>query len=58
LAGEVAEVNAALEGAPELVNQSPYGDGWMVLVRPTDPKGWSSPLLSPEQYRASLGAAE
>lgn len=32
--GEVIEINTKLEDSPELVNGSPYGDGWMVLVKP------------------------
>ncbi len=34
--GEIVAVNSALEDGPELVNNSPYGDGWMVEVNPTD----------------------
>ncbi len=34
--GEVVEVNGALEGSPELVNDRPYDEGWMILVRPAD----------------------
>jgi glycine cleavage system H protein len=37
LSGEIVEVNAALEESPEKVNQDPYGDGWMVKVRLSDP---------------------
>jgi glycine cleavage system H protein len=33
--GEVLERNARLEESPELVNQDPYGEGWMVLIEPT-----------------------
>ena len=33
--GEVVAVNEALEDTPELVNQDPYGDGWMIRLRPT-----------------------
>ena len=36
LAGEVIEVNSALENGPELVNESPYDRGWMVVIRPDD----------------------
>lgn len=39
LAGSVVAVNAALGGSPELVNSSPYGDGWLVRLRPADPAG-------------------
>ncbi len=34
--GEITAVNTALEESPELVNQGPYDDGWMVEVKPTD----------------------
>ncbi|MEM9458006.1 MAG: glycine cleavage system protein GcvH [Myxococcota bacterium] len=34
--GELVEVNAALEDAPETVNEAPYGDGWLVKLRPRD----------------------
>ena len=37
LSGEVVEVNAALADSPEKVNQDPYGEGWMVKVRLSDP---------------------
>jgi glycine cleavage system H protein len=38
ISGEVVEVNSALGDNPELVNESPYGDGWMLLIKPSDPK--------------------
>jgi glycine cleavage system H protein len=34
--GEILEINAELEDAPELMNNSPYGDGWMVVLKPGD----------------------
>jgi glycine cleavage system H protein len=37
LSGEVVEVNAALADAPEQVNEDPYGEGWLVKVRLSDP---------------------
>lgn len=37
IGGEVVEINTKLEDSPELVNGSPYDDGWMVLVKPADP---------------------
>ena len=37
IGGEIVEINAKLEDGPELVNASPYGDGWMVLIKPADP---------------------
>jgi glycine cleavage system H protein len=36
LGGEVVEVNAALAGAPEKINQDPYGAAWMIVLRPSD----------------------
>jgi len=36
VSGEITDVNKALEDAPELVNESPYGDGWFVEVNPED----------------------
>jgi glycine cleavage system H protein len=37
LSGEVVEVNQAVVDAPETVNESPYGDGWLVKLRLSDP---------------------
>ena len=34
ISGEVSESNSALTGSPELVNSDPYGDGWMIKLRP------------------------
>ena len=36
IGGEILSVNAALEESPDLVNQSPYNDGWMIEVKPSD----------------------
>jgi len=49
LSGEVVEVNAALADNPATVNQSPYGEGWMIRIRPSDPKEFGG-LLSPSDY--------
>ncbi|PTN35064.1 glycine cleavage system protein GcvH [Desulfonatronum sp. SC1] len=49
VSGTVTEVNAELDGAPEKINQDPYGAGWMIRVRlSVPPQG----LLSPEEYKA------
>jgi glycine cleavage system H protein len=53
LAGEIVAVNGPLSDDPVLLNQSPYGDGWMVLVKPDDPAVVSL-LLTAEGYRARL----
>ena len=52
--GEVMEVNPALEDAPELVNHKPFGDGWMIRVKMSDP-GQLDDLLSAEEYRSLIG---
>ena len=37
VSGEIIEVNAALEGAPQTVNTDPYGEGWMIKIKLTNP---------------------
>jgi glycine cleavage system H protein len=54
ITGTVTARNDALDANPELVNSSPYGDGWMFEVRPDDPASIDS-LLDAEGYRALLG---
>ena len=51
--GEVLEVNAALEDNPELVNSDPFGDGWMIRVKISDP-GQLDDLLSAEDYQSLI----
>jgi glycine cleavage system H protein len=54
LSGEVMEANAALADKPEIINDDPYGEGWMVRVRLSDPAERES-LMDAEAYRSSLG---
>ncbi len=49
VSGEIVEINASLEDQPELVNQSPYGDGWMVKIKLSDP-GELDNLMNAEDY--------
>ena len=49
MSGVVTAVNEELEDAPELVNQDPYGKGWMIKIEPSDPEEWDA-LLTPEAY--------
>jgi glycine cleavage system H protein len=49
--GEIVGVNEALEDSPELVNQDPFGDGWMLRIRLMDPDELQE-LLSVEEYKA------
>lgn len=53
LTGTVTSVNEALEGTPELVNDDPYGDGWIFELEPAEPAQVDG-LLSAEQYRTHL----
>lgn len=55
VAGTVEAINDALDGAPEAVNQDPYGDGWMVKIRPSDPADVEG-LMTADEYRDSIGA--
>jgi glycine cleavage system H protein len=53
LSGEVVEVNEALADAPEKINEDPYGEGWLVKVKLSDP-GEAEGLLSAADYRNLL----
>ena len=49
--GTVVERNPSIEDRPELVNEQPYGDGWLLLVEPNDPAAVDS-LMDVASYRA------
>ena len=51
LSGEVIEVNAKVVEAPETVNEDPYGDGWLVRIRLSDPDE-ADGLMDADAYRA------
>ena len=51
IAGEVLEQNEALEENPELVNKDPYGEGWLIKVKPADVKAVED-LLYADAYKA------
>ena len=51
ISGKVIEINEKLVEAPELVNESPYGSGWMFLMEPSDDM---SSLISAESYKDSI----
>lgn len=53
--GTVTEANEALDDQPELVNQDPYGDGWMVKVEVEDVEAVEA-LLSADQYKELISA--
>jgi glycine cleavage system H protein len=54
LSGEIVEVNAELGGAPQIVNEDPYGKGWMIVITPSKPAEWNE-LLTSSQYEQFLG---
>src|SRR5204863_3178934 len=54
LTGEVVEVNARLEKEPQLVNSAPYGDGWMVKLKLSEP-AQAKELLDAAAYSAHVG---
>jgi glycine cleavage system H protein len=53
VSGEILELNPALEETPDVVNKDPYGKGWMVKIKITNPSETAS-LLTAEQYKALL----
>jgi glycine cleavage system H protein len=54
LSGEVVEVNTELANAPQVVNEDPYGKGWMIVIAPSRPAEWHE-LLTAAQYEQFLG---
>ena len=54
VAGTVLEVNKALDSNPEKVNQSPYGDGWMLKLKLANPAD-AAALLSAADYEKAIG---
>lgn len=55
VSGEILELNAYLEDAPQSVNKDPYGEGWMIKVKMTDLSELKS-LLTADQYKHLAGA--
>jgi glycine cleavage system H protein len=51
IAGTIVEVNTELSEAPEKLNEDPYGEGWICVMRPTDP-GQLDGLMDAAAYRA------
>lgn len=54
LSGEIIEVNPALGDAPETINSDPYGEGWLVKIRMSDPSEADS-LMDADAYDAHVG---
>ena len=57
VAGEVVARNDALEDSPELVNVDPYGEGWLIEIKPADTSAMDS-LLGAADYRVLIGEQE
>lgn len=55
VSGEILELNDGLESAPETVNKDPYGGGWMIKIRLSNPAEVDA-LLSADAYKALVGA--
>ncbi|HEY8637844.1 MAG TPA: glycine cleavage system protein GcvH [Solirubrobacteraceae bacterium] len=53
MSGEIVEVNAALADKPEAINDDPYGEGWMVKVKLSDP-GEAESLVDAAAYQSQL----
>lgn len=57
VSGEIVEVNASLESSPELVNEGPYEDGWLIVVRPSDQSELET-LMDAAKYEEYLGTLD
>jgi len=54
ISGEIVEINEAVIENPQLINEDPYGKGWLFRIRPFDPAG--AQLLSADQYSKQLAS--
>jgi glycine cleavage system H protein len=54
ISGEIIEKNDGLDSSPESVNSDPYGDGWMIKVKMSNPSEMDG-LLSADAYREMVG---
>ncbi|MGQ9815705.1 MAG: glycine cleavage system protein GcvH [Candidatus Roseilinea sp.] len=57
VSGTIAAVNTALEKTPEIINKAPYGEGWLIKIKPDDPTEFDR-LLDPAAYTELLKAEE
>lgn len=56
VSGEVVEANGELTKKPEIINQEPYGRGWMIVIKPSNKAEWDQ-LLTAQQYEDFLKQA-
>lgn len=55
VSGEIVEINEALVDTPEIINTDPYGAGWMIKIKPSNPNEWDN-LLSGDEYERGISA--
>jgi glycine cleavage system H protein len=55
--GEIVAINTELEDAPEIINQDPYGAGWMLRIAPSDPSEFDQ-LMEGSAYEAQVAEEE
>jgi glycine cleavage system H protein len=55
VSGKVTRVNGALENSPEVINEDPWGKGWMIAIAP---EGSSSELMDPKSYADHLSSSD
>jgi len=56
ISGEVVEINGTLDASPEHVNEGPYGDGWLVVIKPSNPAELDG-LMDATAYEAYLASS-
>ena len=53
VAGEIVAVNSVLEDSAESINEDPFGEGWFIKIKPSNPAELDE-LMSPEEYKKSV----
>jgi len=56
ISGKISEINPAMEDAPEIINQDPYGAGWIFTIEPSQWEAERSGLLDPQAYFIQMKA--
>lgn len=54
VSGEVLEVNSKLDSSPELINNDPYGEGWLIKIRLSNPEELNT-LMDSDSYKSYIG---
>lgn len=53
MSGQIVEINEALTNEPEIINDDPYGEGWLIKIKPSNPGEWDN-LLSGDAYKRAI----